>query len=72
MMMYVSSYWGKLSRAWGHHLHMKRQAKDTVFWPYLFEISKIADRALSHSCYLDASPHHIANELSFEEKDPFQ
>ena len=23
--------WGKLSRAWQHQLHMKRQAKDTVF-----------------------------------------
>ena len=50
---------------------MKRQAKDTVFWPYLCEISKMADKALSTSCYLDEEAHLISNEFSFEEKDSF-
>ena len=51
---------------------MKRQAKDTVFWPYLLKISKMADKTLSPSCYLNEEAHHIVNEFSFEEKDPFQ
>ena len=51
---------------------MKREAKDTVYWSYLFEISKMIDMALPTSCYLDEEAHHIANESPFEEKDSFQ
>ena len=70
MLMYTSSFWGKLS--WQHHLHMKRHGKDTVSLTYLCEISKVDHRALSPNCYLDKEAHHITNEFSFEEKDPFQ
>ena len=31
----------------------------------------MADQTLSTSCCLDEEAHHIANEFSFEEKDPF-
>ena len=72
MVVYVGLFWGSLSRVQQHHLHMKRQAKYTGFWPYLFEISKMTDKALSPSCYLNEEAHHIANEFSFEEKDPLQ
>ena len=70
--MYASLSWGKLSKAWQHCLHVKKTSQRHSFWPYLCERSKMADKALSTSCYCDEEAHHITNKLSFEEEDPSQ